>query len=61
MELKSFLRQKKPSMGQNGILHRERIFTNSISDRGVIPKTYRELMKPDINKSNNPIKNRILI
>lgn len=35
----------------------EKIF-NSTSDRGLIPKTYKEFKKLDINKLNNPIKKK---
>jgi hypothetical protein len=35
----------------------EKIFTNSISGRGLISKIYRKLRKLDINKPMNPIKN----
>ena len=33
----------------------EKIFTNSTSDRGLIPKVYKELKKLDTRESNNPI------
>ena len=33
----------------------EKIFTNSISDRGQISKICKELKNLDINKPNNPI------
>ena len=34
----------------------ERIYTNSVSDRGLKSKIYKELKKLDTNNSNNPIK-----
>jgi hypothetical protein len=37
----------------------EKIFTNPISDRGVISNIYKELKKLDTREPNNPIKNRI--
>ena len=33
----------------------EKIFTNPISDRELIPKIYKELKKLDTNNPNNPI------
>jgi hypothetical protein len=38
-----------------------KIFTNCTSDRGIISKIYKELKKPDIKQTNNPIKNDALI
>jgi hypothetical protein len=35
----------------------ERIFTNPISNTGLIFNTYKKLKKLDTRKSNNPIKN----
>ena len=35
---------------------KEKIFTNSISDRGLISKMYKGLKKLDFKISNNPIK-----
>ena len=37
----------------------EKIFTNHMSDRGLISKIYKILKKLDSNKSNNSIKNGI--
>jgi hypothetical protein len=37
----------------------EKIFTNSTSNRGLIPNIYKELKKLDSQESNNPVKNGI--
>jgi len=37
----------------------EKIFTNPISDRGIISNIYKELKKLDSRESNNPIKNGV--
>ena len=36
-----------------------KIFTNPISDRGLISNIYKELKKIDPRESNNPIKNGV--
>jgi hypothetical protein len=59
LKMKGYCKAKAPSTEQNGSLTEwERIFSNPISDRGLISKIYKQLKKLDTNKSNNPIKNR---
>lgn len=35
----------------------EKIFANHVSDKGLLPRTYKVLSKLGSNKRNNPIKN----
>lgn len=70
MKLQSFCKARTLSIGQKDTVHRtkqwppewEKLLTNPISDRGLVPKIYKELKNLDINKPNNPfLKNGVRI
>ena len=53
---KSFCKVKDTISGTNQhLIEREKIFTNSITDRRLISKSYKELKKLDMNKLYNQI------
>jgi hypothetical protein len=60
MRLESFYKSKDTVKGtKQQPIDWETIFTNPISDRGLISKIYKELKKLDTNNSNSPIKNGV--
>ena len=60
MKLKSFCKAKDTVNKTNQQpTDWEKIFTNPISDRELMSKMYKELIKLDSNKPNNPIKNGV--
>jgi hypothetical protein len=61
MKPKGFCKSKDTVNGTKGQpTDWEKIFTNLISDRGLISKIYKELNKLETNNTNNPIKNWVV-
>jgi hypothetical protein len=60
MEMKSFCKAKATiNRMKQQPTEWEKIFSNPISDRGLIFKIHKELKKLDTNKPNNAIKNEV--
>jgi len=58
MKLKNFYKSKDTiNRTKLQLADWKKIFTSSISDRGLISKTYKELKKSDTSNPNNPVKN----
>ena len=57
MKLKSFCTAKETiNMTKRQPSEWEKIFANESTDRGLIPKVYKQLMQLNMKKTNNPIK-----
>ena len=57
IKIKSFYTAKETiSKTKRQLTEREKIFANDISDKGLVSKIYKELIKLNTQKSNNPVK-----
>ena len=57
IKIKSFCTAKKTiSKTKTQLTEWEKIFANDISDRGLVSKIYKELIKLNTQKTNNPVK-----
>ena len=57
IKIKSFCTAKETiNKTKRQPLEWEKIFANDVSDKGLVPKIYKELLKLNIHKTNNPFK-----
>ncbi|KAF0870769.1 LORF2 protein, partial [Crocuta crocuta] len=57
IKIKSFCMAKKTIHKTNGqLMEWEKIVANDISDKGLVSKIYKELIKLHTRKANNPVK-----
>ena len=57
IEIKSFCTVKEAvKKTERQLTEQERIFANDISDKGLVSKIYKELIKLNTQRTNNPIK-----
>ena len=58
MKIKSFCTAKETITKLKGNQQEwEKIFANDISDKGLVSKIYKEFIKLNTEKTNNPVKN----
>ena len=58
IKIKSFCTEKETiNKTKRQPIEWEKIFANDISDKGLVSKIYKELIKLNTQKTNNPIKN----
>ena len=57
IKMKSFCIAKETiSKSKRQLIEWEKIFANDISDKGLVSKIYKELIKLNTQKTNNPVK-----
>ena len=57
IKIKTFCTPKETiSKTKRQLTEREKIFANDISDKGLVSKIYKELLKLNTQKTNNPVK-----
>ena len=57
IKIKSFCTAKETiSKTKRQPMEQEKIFANDISDKGLVSKIYKELIKLNTQKTNNPVK-----
>ena len=58
IKIKSFCTAKEIIKTKRQPMEREKIFVNDISDKGLVSKIYKERIKFNTQKANNPVKKR---